>query len=79
MLKVKDKQFWKDCRNCFTSVPQSNRDKVEHWFNPDEHTHDIGAVAHDWKYILPWRFKTSTNELVNLDLDVADERGIFSL
>ena len=53
MLRVSDISFWSLCSMCFSSIPSSHLDKEEVWFTSN-HTHDIGSVAHSWKYAIPF-------------------------
>ena len=52
MVKVEDFHYWEFANQCFISIPAGINEKPEIWFTED-HDHDTGAVAYDFKYILP--------------------------
>lgn len=55
-----------------------NEDENELWFALI-HTHDKGAVASSWKYLLPWFFENTDNTPVTKDETVTDDRGIHAI
>ena len=75
MLAVPGASSWAGAEHCFGSTPAKDAGRTEAWFSSN-HTHDVGAVAHGFKHIVPvWGLHA--NELVTTSSRVADERGVL--